>query len=687
MQTMPMWWQQPLRIIQPNLQVQDTARIEPERLVQQIKTLGANAMVFNTGGIYAWYPSQVRYHTINAYLPDDRDLLEEVIAQCHQADIRFIARFDFSKAADHIYLQRPEWFVRREADQPEVVGAMRPGPWPLLMSTCLNGGYRNEELAMPVLREVLQRYNIDGVFFNAPHYVFCRCAQCRIKYAERYNKELPDTSAQLEPDFAAACFDDNIGRLYRYIKTLAPDLPVIVYYNLHRDRLLQRSAMADLLCTEPQDVLSRGQANIPAFWLPALSIKVGRSLADRPDPFGIVHSCPGMDWRHTGLPPAEYRFWLAQIPANGGQIWHSLTGVPDTITDKRILEVVQAHHQQVAKVAPYMAKARSLAQVALLWHGGSSAEDWAEALIRKQIPFDVLLPELLAQWETAQYQVVLLSEGFPYTDDVAEVLANYVQQGGRLIVEGNLPEQHVRESSPALRAWPALLGIADDYSHSEYLYAAYLRFEAGDHALQSGLEQTELIPFRGKVTYCKPLDEQVQVLATLVPPFSPLDGVGAPPERASLPVPRTDLPLAISHCSGAGETLYFPFALSALLREFKLDEHYCLLANSIDAALGHRRFVQVSAYPGLQLTVFRQAGHLLIHLVNGAGERPLARNLPLHDIEIVVRGLPDLVPAEACAQLLLQGGKLHGKLEAGCLHLTLSRLEVWECLLVPITAA
>lgn len=64
------WWHQPLRIIQPNMQVKDTARIDPERLAKQLKEMCANTVVFNVGGIYAWYRSEVPFHHVNEFLPD-----------------------------------------------------------------------------------------------------------------------------------------------------------------------------------------------------------------------------------------------------------------------------------------------------------------------------------------------------------------------------------------------------------------------------------------------------------------------------------------------------------------------------------------------------------------------------------------------------------------------------------------
>lgn len=680
------WWHKPLRVIQPNMQVQDTACIDPPQLAAQLKEMGANAMVFNTGGIYAWYDTQVPYHTVNGYLPEGRDLLGELITACHREDLRFIARFDFSKADDSAYLRRPEWFVRKEGGRPEIIGAERPGPWPLLMSTCINGGYRNADVAAPVLREALSRYPIDGIFFNNPGYVFCRCERCRRKYAEQYGKELPDSSRELEPDFAARCFDDNMEAMYDLIKLERPEVPMILYYNLHRDNLSKRVQITDMLCTEPQDVLSLGHARIPEFWKPALSIKVGRSVPGRPAPFGIVHSCPGMDWRHTGLPVAEYRFWLAQIPANGGQIWHSVTGIPDTIEDKRILKTVAELNHHAAKLDAYMDGAVSAAETALLWNERGEAQSWAETMINRQIPFDVLLPQSRKDWELDRYRVVLIPEGTEYTPSLIHDLRSYVHGGGQLLTEGTLPSTAADADVKPLHD---LLGISEEAFKSEYLIASYLRFQelpCEINPLQQGMDTTALIAHRGHVAYVQPHSEAVRVLATLVPPFSPPESVGAPPERASLPVSRTDLPLALEHSWGAGRAMYFAFSLGELLREFRLPEHEMLLANAIDHLLDGRPLLSVTtSYPGLQTTLFRSGSDLLLHFVNGAGRRPLAVALPLHDIEVRLRpGTRWPTGSGFKLEMLIGGGCIEGFAANDELNFTLPRLEVWECIRIPL---
>lgn len=669
------WWKQPLRIIQPNLQVRDTAQIDPERLAAQLKEMGANAIVFNTGGIYAWYRTAVPYHTVNPYLEERENVLAETIAACHRHNIRFIARFDFSKAEDSVYLRRPEWFVRRADGGPEVIGARRPGPWPLLMNTCINGDYRSGAVAAPVLEEVLAGYDIDGIFFNAPGYMFCRCERCAGKYRGLYGKELPQTAGELEPGFASRCLRDNMAGLYRLVKQKRGEVPVILYYQLHGEPLSARAETADLLCTEPQDVLSLGHANIPEFWKPAVSVKLGRSLPDRPAPLGIVHSCPGMDWRHTGLPTAEYRFWLAQIPANGGHLWHSLTGVPDTISDKRILQTVAELNAQAAKVAPYMEDAVPVSQVALLWSAGPGAAGWADALINKQIPFDVMTPEQIGPDRLARYKAVIVPEGYACPETLAAQLKDYASAGGWIVAEGAPPPAGLTE----------LFGIECEIFLSEPLIASYLRFEGSANPLQAGLEQTELIPHRGRVAYCRPRGEACRVLATLVPPFSPLESVGAPPERASLPAPRTDLPLALRHAVGRGGALFFPFSLSGLINEYRLEEHYRLLENSVNMILGEERLVSVSSYQGLQLTLFRKGRELLLHLVNGAGRRPLMNTLPLHELEVELMVEP-VRDGESAYEVLqvIRGDRLQSRLEGNRLRFTVPRLDNWECLRISL---
>lgn len=665
------WWEKPLRVIQPNLQVRDTSSIRPAELAQQMECLHANAVVFNVGGIYAWYDTKIEYHYKNAFLPREYDLLEKVISECHSRGIKFIARFDFSKASDYIYQKRPEWFARDPDGEPKIIGGKRFGEWNLLLSTCTNGLYRTDAVAIPVLNEVMSNYEIDGIFYNAPGYVPCWCEACRRKYRLVYGKELPEKAELFEKTWPEVNVHDNISRLYSFIKSKNHEVPMILYYSITGDHIMFNRSISDMFCTESQDVLSLGVKEQPPVWKPAMTMKIGKAFAKN-TPFGIIHSSPGMDWRHTGLPAAEYRPWMSQIPANGGSIWHSITGVPDTITDKRIMKAIGELNAMVEKVENYMDGASLKARTALLWNGTPAAEALADGLLNKQIQFGVILPEQADVDSMKDFSLVIIPESWKLTPEFIADLRSFAKQGGRLLFEGTPSAEN-----PELCE---LLGITEEVCLSEKLTASYLRFEGTGNPLQVGMEETDLIPYRGKVLYCHP-KQGAKVFATLVPPFSPLDGVGAPPERASLPVSHTDIPLCIFNLYGSGASLFMTFSLSGLIGEYKLEEHYRLLANAVGFLLGDENVLTVTpSYQGLQVSVFEKGTSLLINLVNESGSRPLQQNIPLYNIGLAFRlSNGKKITNVRC---LISGDNLEFAEEAGRCKIVIPELPVWECLLI-----
>lgn len=659
------WWKKPLRVIQTNLQVKDTPAMNPAKIAQDIEEMGANVLVMNVGGIYAWYPSRVPWHNVNPYLPKDHDLLAELIDACHARNIRLVARYDFSKVSDWVYQRRPQWFSRGCDGKGQVIGAMRQGEWDLLYSTCINGGYRNE-VAAEILRESLSQYDIDGVFFNAPHATNCHCEICQQKYQALYGVPLPDDEKEWDSGWRSRCLYDNMKILRAAVREVRPEVPTILYYAIASDNLYERLETCDMICAEPQDVLSLGWKAIPQSFKPALCIRLGCSEPEVPRPFGIIHSCPGMDWRHTGLPPAEYMYWMSQVPANGGQIWHSITGFPDTITDRRIIDSVSAINHQIMRVEQAMDGARSRAKVAMLWdmNGGNMAQafgglmespqnGWAEAMLGSQIPFDMILPEQVEKGRLKQYKV-LVAPGGLQGKGVRRAVADFVREGGCALVE-------CWQSQDEEMA--GLMGVERQMQTSEYLQASYLRFERDGEVIRQGFERTPLLPHRGRTVYTTP-EEGTRVLCTLVPPFAPMEAVGAPPERASLPCPQTDIPLVMEHAYGAGRVMTITFALSAAISELKLQEHTMLAANLLKLGLGSALDVHTDCLRGIQLMDYENGADRLIHLVNGIGQRPLSQNIPIrvqirldwHDealpqVEGLLVGAPEVERRDDCVTI------------------------------------
>ena len=110
------WWKRPLRVIQTNLQVKDTGKMDAGKIAREIEELCGNVLVTNVGGIYAWYQSEVKYHHVNEYLPKDRDLLKELIEECHKRGMKVFATILHYAAPVHLVTAYGGWKNRRMID-------------------------------------------------------------------------------------------------------------------------------------------------------------------------------------------------------------------------------------------------------------------------------------------------------------------------------------------------------------------------------------------------------------------------------------------------------------------------------------------------------------------------------------------------------------------------------------------
>ena len=188
----PPWWlTEPIRFLQTNLSERDSV-VDPAALVAAVHDTGANTFLVNMGGIVAQYPTRAPFHYPSAFLPAGRDLFGDVLREAHARKIRVIGRFDLSKTQKAVYDAHPEWFFRRATGEPAIYNG--------LYSTCINGDYYRRH-ALTILTEALERYEVDGLFFNmfgnpATDYSGvamgpCACDACRVRLRARTGRDVP----------------------------------------------------------------------------------------------------------------------------------------------------------------------------------------------------------------------------------------------------------------------------------------------------------------------------------------------------------------------------------------------------------------------------------------------------------------------------------------------------------------
>jgi hypothetical protein len=138
--------------------------------------------------------------------------------------------------------------------------------------------------------------------------------------------------------------------------------------------------------------------------------------------------------------------------------------------------------------------------------------------------------------------------------------------------------------------------------------------------------------------------------------------------------------LCVLNQYGNGRALFIPISLGKLIAEFRLEEHYLLMANAVNLLLGEANFLRITPYQGLQVTTFTKGKNILVNLVNGSGSRPLQQNIPLHDLELELK--TDNGSTVKNVRQLISGGDLKFQNHKNTVKIVIPRLDIWECLLI-----
>ncbi len=669
------WAHEALRIVQVNMQVVDTPVTDPAEIMRQLKhDLHANAVVFNAAGIYAWYPSEVPGHFVNPFM-EGRDLLGEALEAAHRLDMRFIARVDFTKADDSIYHQHPDWFVKDVDGQPVAIGEPRYGPWSLLYATCTNGPYCGEAVAFPVMEELLAKYDVDGLFYNGARYRTCHCANCQNQYRALYGEELPSDPELFPAEWRDKSFFDNMKEIYRISKAVRPDVLWLGSFGLGAWRDASKlMEYADIPCSEPLDYFAGGYEQRRPNWWSGMTSNLGRAISGGVPPIVIIHACTGMTTRHVTLPQPESRFWLAQVVAHGGNIWHTLTGIPNTQYDQRILDGVAEFNALAERHADALTDLEPVAPVGIVFsrdslaHGGQEELfGFVEAFVNHQVPFTFLLAEELTAEKLGAFDVVVLPNVVRLSDEAIAALQSYQLDGGGIVASYETSLYDEQGDSRQTLGLGDALEVAFAGHRLRNQVTSYMRVEMPDHPLTEEIGPTQFIMNGLDMLQ---VTTEAKVPLTLVPPFAVPSAAGSPPERASIPTKRTDIPLAVV----GSRSVYFPGEIGRLAWTFRQPDHQDLIVNAVRAVSLRPFPISVEGPHSLQAALYKQGEDYVLHLVNATGDRPHQDTIPLRDVRITVRGGEGARRADA----LVGGTELERSSLSGSEIFIIPEIEEWE---------
>lgn len=632
------WWiDEPIRMAL-FLYNQYQAPLDTDAFVQKLIDLGANAVILPTAGIAAFYPTKIPFHVTAPSLPPGRDLVDEIVQKAHANGIYVVARFEWTVNQDpNVIEAHPDW-VQRDPN----------GESPLWNDThlmCVNGGYMQEHI-FKIMEEALDRYPLDGMFFNyggGQRNAFgpCQCDNCQLLYQAAYGTPVP-----IKPDLQYIDFmNDCAGKLAARIKHFAKSKKANFNFMVGRE--------ADSTNSETHGA---PVAESHAFWLYDASQTVNRARAAFPDRMQFNNDAAFLDgrWRYAHRGAAEGEIRAYQNMANGAGPYLFVNGNHEQFDrngengarpafkfhkDNAHLYVRQ---ENAARVLLIDEPGATLAQMLFRFGGGkgtdgpvpgnggfgyrdstelgSGGENTSTAmsgffrlLTEQHIPFVLSRDLSWIETDPHRYDLVVSSNGAP------AALDSFLRQGGRVLAAG--------ARKPDLEL-PAVIKL---WERQETL-ASY--WQVNDRALLPSLKDIDLMVFYS--AYLELAAAGTSAL-TLVPrtKVNPMEMVGEAMRDSGKPG------LHISDY-GKGRLAYIPWDIGDLYYRASVGPHLALVGDLVDALLPGGRQLRTNAHPMVQMTLQRQrhAQRTLVHMVNLSGASQVAYHpaIPMTNIDVAIQG-------------------------------------------------
>lgn len=652
------WWNQPFQMFQTNLREID-AGLDVDRALDAIQTHGAGVWLLNVGGIVSHYPTDLDFQTRNPALADrvSGDLVGDAITKAHDRGVKLLARMDFSKIDGQIAAAHPEWCFR------SVTGAQQR--YEGLVSVCPSGGYYQER-TLDILDEVLQRYPVDGFFFNwfgfnevdyggVVHGV-CHCDSCSQAFTAYTGiTKLPagaDDASYLDwKRFTAHTIDALTTRIRGHIQDRRPDAGLI----------LGRSA--DILFHEANSALGR------KLWPHATSESVGAFRIAQPQKPVLVNAVAfyDMPYRMTGEQPEMFAQYLTQAIARGANPSTYIMAAPGQINYDCLpaATVVTQFHSEHADVYDRLSPVAAVGLVRpdpLSREPVRHAEALAEfrgqfsALQERHIPFDIVPAESLGTVSLENFRVLLLPDLGVLNHSQDAVLDSFVSVGGRVLATGSTgisDDGGVASWLPAARR----TAVIDD---SQALKSSYLQTVDA-----SAVEGSSLIPRFGTQLCFQWRDDTRH--GHRVIPAAPY----GPPEKAHGHVQSDEFACG-TRDYGHGQAIQLQWLPGTTYTKLCLTNVRDAYIDLVTSLLSHDAQVEVKASDQVEVILGRSNAGFVLHLLNHSGQRRngFASIVPIPNIEVRILGAAEgsaralLAPEET--QITVDGNDL--VIELGALH-------------------
>ncbi len=676
------WWEGPFRVFQTNIREIDAVMDVP-RTVSDILDFGANTWLLNTGGIVSFYPSKLPHQHPSPWLAGrpGGDLIGDALQEAHSRGVRLLSRMDFSKLHRDQLENHPDWFFVSPKGERQIFNGT--------YATCPSGPYYQEK-SFEAIGEVLDRYPVDGFFFNMFRYTttdyagvyhgVCQCVHCQRRFQEFAGMDLPTEEDWCNPaypkwlEFCRRNLADLAGRIRAFIKERNPECCLLLRHN------------PDVIMHEVNNAVDRPLPLWP-YWAGEAAREARTAYPERPM---VINAVMFLDipYRFTAEQPGLVGLHIAQNMAQGVNLWAYVLGTTEQ-PDRKNYAMVKRMFTFHKEHEGYYAGLRSAARVAVVsslrseeLYGKEDGQAKVQrerrgvfrALLESHIPFDILPDEQLAAADRdgrlAKYRALVLPNVAALREEECTVLDRFVEAGGGLVATYE-SSAYDAEGRPRLEMGLRCLGAESITARREApgeMRAAYLRINRREDL--PGFDLTELVHLDKAFLHIEQREGAIPSLLMIPPaPYGP-------PEKCYWEI-ETQEPGLVWYRYGKGQTAYFAFPIGALFFDHSLPEHRGLLAEAVKRVAGGAQ-VETDAHPTVEVSVGQQegAGRMMVHLINYSGhsDRSYHEAIPMRDITVAVEA-PETVTKAAA---LVSGQELLITREGGKVRFVLPEIGLFE---------
>ena len=647
-----MWYDRTMRWIQLILVESDPGQYDPQWWLELFERTHTDGLCISGGGLMAYYPTEIPFHHKSKWMKEGSDPFGELVRGAQKLGMTVVVRTDSHSCLDDAAVAHPEWLNIDESGKPRRHWEMPESRW----VTCAFGPY-NFDFMTRVHREIFEMYQPDGLFCNrwqAQARGMCYCETCKRLFKDFSGMELPRDNNSPAIARYAEWETARLTELWHlWDDTIREAKPTARYYS---NTGIDIDVAAQLAPTYMCENQARRTA---APWSFGNRGKQMRTIFGKKPIIGLAGIT--FNSRQSVASEAEVKIWLLSAITNGLRPW--IVKTSGVIPDKRWLPALENVYNWHYRNEKYMRNEENLARVAMLFmateqprssftlHGRSRAAEvkaaagMYQALVEARIPFEMAYSRKLESADIDRYKLLILPNISNMSDAVCEKLRQYVNRGGSLLATYQTSLLSGGTARPNF-GLTDLFGVEYAGSIESNGSNGYIRVEADTkHPILKGLEDVEQI-----VT----TSQRVNVQATASfsnPPLTRIPSFPTLPMEEIYPrTPRTDIPEVYPRTiNDRSRVIYFPGDIDSTFATDMAPDLALLIRNSVEWAMNEQQPVTVSGPGILDVTCWRQANSMTVHMLNCTNPFML-RSAYREDIPIGPQYVTICVPVDRTAR-------------------------------------